>query len=98
MMFVAFSLKDSAPRFIVDLGVFRRRTSIQGQQNVRGFKARHDRAAWWVGKKEMGVKTIVACVGCGRLSPNFPGPMEEFQKQRRVERSPLEKYMNGLNP
>ena len=65
---VAFSLKVSAPRILVVLGVLRGAgTSIQGWEEEHGFEAYHGSAAWRMGKKRLGiqVKTTVTCVDNG---------------------------------
>ena len=83
---VAFSLKVNAPRIPVVLGVLRRTgTSIQDEK-YRGLEESHDRAAWRVVKKRLAIE-VQTTVACGRHSMKFLGPLDAFQKQKRVERS-----------
>ena len=92
MMFVAFSLKDS------DLGVFRRaRTSIQGYQNFRGFKARHDRAACGWAKRD-GSQNHSGMCRLWKTQPKLPRTHGRIPKTKASGKKSLEKYINGLNP
>ena len=54
---------------------------------IRKFREEsHDRAAWRVVKKRLAIE-VQTTVACGRHSMKFLGPLDAFQKQKRVERS-----------
>ena len=88
---VAFSLKVNAPSIPVVLGFLRRAgTSLQELENNAVLKeAMTERHDGWAKKRleiEVAKPQWRACVDFGRNSAKFPGPMDAFQKQKRVER------------